>query len=161
MGSTSPPIDADAGFHSLYDAEIVRQVRSATLLLGSRAAAQDVVHDAFVNVWRRWGTLADPGPYLQRAVLNGCRDVQRRGRVADRHLPRLVAPGDVPEPDVGLYDALAALPFNHRAAIVLRFYLQLTEAEIAERLGCRPGSVGPWIRRGLNRLATDLDPRGG
>jgi DNA-directed RNA polymerase specialized sigma24 family protein len=104
----------------------------------------------------RWADIEAPGPYLQRAVVNGCRDVLRRRTVADRFARRLPDPVDVPAVDSDLYDALAQLRFNHRAAIVLRFYLQLTEREIAEHLGCRPGSVGPWIRRGLDELAAQL-----
>lgn len=64
--------------------------------------------------------------------------------------------GDVPAIDIPLYDALAALPFNHRAAVVLRFYQQFTDTEIADLLHCRPGSVGPWIQRGLRRLRKEL-----
>ena len=56
--------------------------------------------------------------------------------------------------------ALARLPFNQRAVIVLRFYVGLGEADIARELGCRPGSVGPWTRRGLDRLAAELLPQG-
>ncbi len=65
-------------------------------------------------------------------------------------------PEDVPAVDAPLYDALARLPFKHRAAVVLRYYLGLTELEIAAHLDCPPGSGGPWIRRGLDRLATEL-----
>jgi len=144
-------------FRALYEREAARQVRSATLLLGSRAAAQDVVHDAFAAVWRRWGSIADPGPYLQRTVLNGCRDQLRRSRTARRAMARLSQRDEIPAVDPALYDALARLRFEHRAALVLRFYLQLSEAEIAQHLGCRRGSVGPWIRRGLQQLAVALD----
>jgi RNA polymerase sigma factor (sigma-70 family) len=141
-------------FAAFYEREIVGQVRHATLLLGSREAAHDAVHDAFVAVYERWDELDDPGPYLQRAVINRCRGLLRRSAVARRLHPSRRA--DVPAEDRDLYDALAKLPFNHRAAVVLRYFLQLTEVEIAERLQCRPGSVGPWIRRGLDRLARDL-----
>ena len=55
-----------------------------------------------------------------------------------------------------LVDALRALPFNHRAALALRFHEQMTDREIAETLGCRIGSVGPWIQRGLAKLRMDL-----
>lgn len=145
----------ESEFSSFYEAELVCQVRHATLILGSRAAAQDVVHEAFVEVFRSWNRIVEPGPYLQTEVVNRCRDVMRRERVARRHQHLLVSP-DVPEVDAPLYDALAQLPFNHRAAVVLRFYLQLGEAEIADRLGCAHGSVGPWIRRGLDRLSKEL-----
>jgi RNA polymerase sigma factor (sigma-70 family) len=144
------------GFAAFYEAEVIGQVRSATLIVGSRTVAQDVVHDAFVALLDRWAELDEPGPYLQRTVVNGCRDVLRRRSVADRFARRPARPADVPAVDADLFDALARLRFNHRAAIVLRFYLQLTENEIAEHLGCRPGSVGPWIRRGLDELAIQL-----
>ena len=144
-------------FAELYEAELSRQVRSATLVLGSRQAAQDVVHDVFTEVYRRWDRLDDPAAYLQRSVVNRCRDVLRRRTVALRHRRSLRArDDDVPAIDAPLYDALGALPFNQRAAIVLRFYLDMTEAEIAAVLECSTGSVGPWIRRGLDRLAEQL-----
>jgi RNA polymerase sigma factor (sigma-70 family) len=143
-------------FAVFYEAEVVGQVRSATMILGSRQAAQDVVHDAFVELFQRWdGGIATPGAYLQRAVVNRCRDTLRRTTVARRYR-RLFRPEDVPAIDVPLYDALATLPFKHRTAVVLRYYLNLTETEIAACLGCPAGSVGPWIRRGLDRLATQL-----
>lgn len=145
------------GFAAFYDREVGAQVRHATMLLGSRDEAHDAVHDSFVAVYRRWDQIDEPGPYLQRTVVNRCRDLQRRKRVVGRH--RSNPPADVPAIDVGLYDALAKLPFNQRAAVVLRFYLQLGESEIADRLGCRPGSVGPWIRRALDRLAIELGDR--
>lgn len=145
---------AGAGFTDFYEREIDRQTRRAMLMLGSREAAQDAVHDAFVAVYQRWSRLESPGPYLERVVLNRCRDVGRRGQLARRHANQHAS--DVPAADAPLFDALATLPFNHRAAVVLRYYHQCTEAEIAALLGCRPGSVGPWIQRGLHRLAKEL-----
>jgi RNA polymerase sigma factor (sigma-70 family) len=155
--SRDQPVEPQTGdFAAFYQAEVARQVRSATLILGSRPAAQDVVHDVFAEVLQRWdGGIADPGPYVQRAVVNRCRDALRRSAVARRHRS-LFRPEDVPAIDVPLYDALATLPFKHRTAVVLRYYLGLTEVEIAVHLGCPIGSVGPWIRRGLDRLAAEL-----
>ena len=147
-------VSSAEGFASFYEREVGRQTRRAVLLLGSREAAQDVVHDGFVAVYQRWSQLDTPGPYLERVVLNGCRDVGRRRSTARRR-PVGVAP-DVPAIDAPLYDALSKLSFNHRAAVVLRYYHQFTEAEIASLLGCRPGSVGPWITRGLRQLEKEL-----
>lgn len=146
----------EAAFRALYQLEADRQVRTATLMLGSQAAAQDVVHDAFLALWRRWESVADPAPYLTRTVVNGCRDQLRRAQVARRAFGRLVDEPAAPADDPELFDALAKLRFEHRAAVVMRFYLQLSEAEIARHLGCRPGSVGPWIRRGLHQLTSAL-----
>lgn len=148
----------DDAFARFYEAELPGQVRSAALVVGSVAAAEDAVHDAFVEVYRRWSSIAEPGPYLQRSVLNRCRDVLRHRGVAARH-ERSLRADDVPAQDAPLFDALGRLPFNQRAALVLRFYGGLTEGEIAERLGCATGSVGPWIRRGLDRLGAELLPQ--
>lgn len=156
--TSGPPLQSlprsRADFVALYERELARQVRRATLLVGSPEAAHDLVHDAFVEVYRRWEQLRDPGPYLGTAVLNRCRDHARRTSTRTRRLPLLVDRGD-PE-DEFLWDALNRLPFNHRAAVVLRFYHQLPERDIADLLGCRPGSIGPWIQRGLRTLRKDL-----
>ncbi len=149
--------DREGSFSAFYEEELTGQIRAATLILGDRATALDVVHDGFEQVYEAWDRIDSPGPYLQICVLNRCRDLMRRRGVALRKR-HLLVPGEVPEVDVPLFDALSRLPFNHRAAVVLRFYLQLTEAEIAERLGCATGSVGPWIRRGLDRLGEELRP---
>lgn len=146
----------DGAFAALYRAEHERQVRRAFLLTGSNETANDVVHDAFVALHHRFDELDHPASYLNRAVLNGCRDVARRRRSTRRLLPRLVSPTEQgPEHDI-LDDALATLPFNQRAAVVLRFYAQLSHHEIADALDCPIGSVGPWITRGLATLRKEL-----
>ena len=148
--------DDEESFRGFYSLEHDRQVRRAALLLGSDAVAHDVVHDAMVEVLRRWTTLEQPGGYLNRAVLNGCRDAARRGQVRTRALHRLSPVGSATgEPEV-LDDVLAELPFNHRAAVVLRYFLDMSTAEIAAVLGCAPGSVGVWIDRALQRMREAL-----
>jgi RNA polymerase sigma factor (sigma-70 family) len=154
------PRDCHATFAGFYDTELAGQVRRAALLVGDQDDARDLVHDAFVEVYIRWEELTEPGPYLNRVVLNRCRD---RARHADRQRrDRAVAPvagpraADDEVDDEGLWAALQRLPFNHRAVLVLRFYHQLATDEIATALGCRPGSVGPWIDRGLRQLRRDL-----
>ncbi len=161
--ATAPPAEVAAPtsstFEAFYRFENPVQVRRAALLLaGDEAAANDVVHDAFLALYQRWGSVADPGPYLNRSVLNGCRDRARReGRwraMAPRQAeaPTPAAAGD----NEILWDVIAALPFNQRAVVVLRFYEGRTEAEIAASLGCRPGSVGPWLHRALTTMRKAL-----
>jgi RNA polymerase sigma factor (sigma-70 family) len=148
--------DEEESFRGFYAVEHDRQVRRAALLLGSDAVAHDVVHDAMVEVLRRWATLEQPGGYLNRAVLNGCRDAARRVQVRDRALHRLSPVGSASaEPEV-LDDVLAELPFNHRAAVVLRYFLGMSTTEIAAVLDCAPGSVGVWIDRALKRMREAL-----
>lgn len=140
---------ADLGFPDFYRAELAPQVRRAYLMLGDNEQANDVVAEAMAAVYRNWTVVDTPAAYLNRAVLNGCRDVGRR-RVTKRRMLQRMAPTETATPpnDV-LSDVLASLPFNHRAAVVLRFYAGYTTGEIAEALDCAPGSVGPWIERGL------------
>jgi RNA polymerase sigma factor (sigma-70 family) len=141
-------------FATFYRHELSGQVRRATMLVGDAEAARDLVHDAFADVYARWGKLREPGAYLNVAVLNRCRDHARRATRAVRRL-RLLVPDAAPEDEV-LWDAVQRLPFNQRAAIVLRYYHRMTEQEIAVALGCRTGSVGPWLHRGLGRLREEL-----
>ena len=143
-------------FADFYRLELDAQVRRAVLLLGSNDIANDVVHDAFVSVYRRWETLDSPGPYLHIAVLNGCREIHRQRSRQRRLLPRFVDRTASASVDEHLDDVLTALPFNQRAAVVLRFYGGLTTEEIARELGCAAGSVGPWINRALTKMRKAL-----
>lgn len=142
-------------FTRFYESHHGEVVRWAALVLGSDAMANDVVHDAFIEVWRRWARLERPSGYLRRCVAHGCRDVQRRDR-RSRARAHLLADDASVVPTEPVFDLLDRLPFNQRAAVVLRFYGGLTEAEIAETLGARPGSVGPWITRALRTLRKEL-----
>jgi RNA polymerase sigma factor (sigma-70 family) len=153
-----PTVAPLSTFSDFYRAELDGQVRRAGLMLGSSAAANDVVHDAFIQIYRRWDEIAEPGPYLNRAVLNGCRDVGRRRSREMRLLPRLVDRSGGEAHQESLADALSTLPFNQRAAIVLRFYVGLSIRDIARALECQPGTVGPWITRGLKQLRKEIDP---
>lgn len=135
-------------FSTFYSNELSGQVRRAFLLLGDNEAANDVVHDAMVGLFRRWDEVEQPAAYLNRAVLNGCRDAGRRRSTSVRLLHRMRPVDGAAEHEM-LADVLADLPFNQRAAIVLRFFAGYTTNDIAEALGCAPGSVGPWIDRGL------------
>ena len=145
----------DAEFTAFYRAEHDSQVRRAALLVGSDEAANDIVHDALVEILRRWGTIEHPGSYLNRAVLNGCRDRARRERVVTNARHRLAVEEETTSDDA-IFDVIARLPFNHRAAVVMRFYQRMTEQEIADALGCKPGSVGPWIHRALATMRKEL-----
>jgi RNA polymerase sigma factor (sigma-70 family) len=143
--------DADT-FDRFYRRELAGQVRRAALIVGSDELANDVVHDAMLEVFRRWSELASPGAYLNRAVLNGCHEAARKAAVHRRALPRLLDRAPQSPGDGALDDVLRALPFRQRAAVVLRYYDGLTTAEIAGALSCAPGSVGPWIDRALKKM---------
>ena len=144
----------------LYRAHLPGATRLAYLLTGDRAAAEDVAQDAFLAAASRLGALRDEAAfpaYLHRTVVNRARNRGRRLKL-ERALP---APPAVPYdlPDVATRDALWAalqrLPHRQRAALVLRFYLDLSEADTALRLGCRPGTVKSAVSRGLAALRAD------
>ena len=150
-----PMIDR-VGFDELYRAEFEPMVRLAYLLTGDRETALEVTHDAFVVTCERWSRLDRPGGYLRTAVVNRCRDLGRRQRFRSS---APVPERSVVDPDDDLADAIAALPPKRRAAVVLRYYLDLTEADIAERLGVRPGTVKSLLSRGLAELKASLRER--
>ncbi len=163
----SPNVDRiEDDFSEFYRLEHDGQVRRAFLLLGASGPAHDVVADAFVAVLRRWDSIDAPGPYLNRCVLNGCRDLKRRPSrehpTTDRELTVLsIVPDESgTELTAGTEDELArhllALPFRQRAAIVFRYYGGYRETEIAELLDCRPGTVGSLIHRGMKTLRHSL-----
>ena len=92
---------ADDDFRRFYDREHDTQVRRSYMMIGSNEAANDIVHEAMLKVYRRWGELKSPGAYLSRTVLNGCREHGRYQATQQRlhvHLvneSRVEAPGAV------------------------------------------------------------------
>ncbi|SRR6266567_3785688 len=143
-------------------------VRLAYLLTGDRALAEDLVQDAFVRLAGRLVHLRDPGAfdaYLRRTVVNLSHSYFRRKRVERMYLKRAQATFD---PDAGrwsdrpvedreeLWRALRGLSERQRAAIVLRFYEDLSEAQVAEILNARPGTVKSLVSRGLETLRNEI-----
>ena len=158
--STGPDVAAaptdvrDVGFEVLYQEEYEPMVRVAALMLRDDDAAAEVVHDSFAKVYERWDRLDRPGAYLRTAVVNGCRDRRRRLRFRQQTaVPRVEAATLGHDDLLGVLDALTN---RQRDALVLRFYLGLSEAEIAEALGVRPGTVKSLVHRGLADLAALL-----
>ncbi len=153
---TIPAMPVVETFSEFYRREHDGQVRRSYLLLGDLALAHDVVAEAFVSVFGRWETIREPGPYLNRVVVNGCRDAARR-RAREPSVSEPEIAGVEVDPADYLADVLMDLPFRQRAAIVLRFYGGCSEAEIASHLRCRPGTVGSLIHRGLKVLRRQLE----
>lgn len=150
-------------FEAFYREQHVPMLRLARLLTGSVAEAEDVTQDVFVRIAPKLGTLDRPAAYLRTMVVNACRSHHRheavKARVAstqEAELERTEPP--VPGHLVELADALAILPERQRAAIVLRYYADLPEAEIAELLGCRPTTVRTLVARGMAALREVIEP---
>lgn len=158
--------DADEALTVLYTAHHRSLVRIAGLLLRDTDAAEEVVQDAFVGLYRRWRRLRDPDKavaYLRQSTVNGARSALRRRGTAWRALPRLL-PVDS-DPDVAtqvaahrtVIDALAHLPERQREVLVLRYYADLSEAQIADLLGISRGAVKTHASRGLAALRPTLE----
>jgi len=131
-------------------------VRLAFLLTNSIETAEDLVQDVLARTHPRWTKVDEPGAYVRRAVVNACNSHHRRRHRERQHpLPN-------PEPSRmqadELFDVLAELPPRMRAALVLRYYQDLPEDEIAALLGCAPGTVRSLVHRGLARLRLVIEP---
>lgn len=147
-----PPPTAPASFAECYAELRPEMLRLATAMTGSPEVAQDLVQDAFVRLHGAWARVNEPRAYLRRAVVNACHSHHRRRRVERRHAS-LAGPERTGSLDANeLADALDALPHRQRAALVLRFYTDLSDADIAVALRCRPGTVASLIHRGLEQL---------
>jgi len=143
------------GFEDFYRAHYESLVRLGTLLTQSEEVARDLVQDVFARLYHRFEALEDPLPYVRRSVVNASRSWHRRRRLERRHAAEAI-PDQTFEADE-LFDVLARLPARQRAAIVLRFYEQMSDAEIAAILHCRPGTVASLVHRGCARLRTSME----
>jgi RNA polymerase sigma-70 factor (sigma-E family) len=154
--------DADTAVEQLYAAHWRQLVRLSVLLVHDQAAAEDVVQDAFVAMHGKWGRLRDPDKalaYLRQAVVNRSRSQLRHRGVVERHARRTTV-GDVvvDGPSVGgarrdaVKDALRQLSERQREVLVLRYYLDWSEAQIADALNISRGAVKAHAHRGSAAL---------
>jgi RNA polymerase sigma-70 factor (sigma-E family) len=153
---------------ALYQATALGLTRLAYVILGDRHAAEDVVQEAFCNLYRRWDRLLHVDAlesYVRAAVLNGCRSVLRRRAVRSRlvlyELPAPSAEAAVlgGEERDELIRAVDGLPARQRETLVLRYYLDLSDDEIASLMGVSPSTVRSAAHRALVTLARTLKDR--
>ncbi len=162
MGEHSRPDPGDsagngADLEQLFLIEQVPMVRLATLMVGSRAIAEEVVQDAFASVSERWNGLERPGAYLRTVVVNGCAQTLRRRSVEDRHRPdTLEIHGEIPERLIELRGALDRLTDRQRIVVVLRYFVDIPDEEIAQMLDVRPPTVRSLAHRALAVLRKEL-----
>lgn len=150
----------------LYAQEWAPMVRLAHLLLGDSGTAEEVVQDALLGLHRNWWRLADRergAGYLRRSVVNGCRSVHRHREVERRHLRAVAVPEEQPwsHPDRSaehdrVVRVLRALPERQREVLVLRYWADASEEEIARTLRISRGSVKTHASRGLATVRTAL-----
>ena len=159
---------ADQAVTVLYHSHYAALVREAALLVGDAATAEDVVQDCFIAVHRAWWRVRDPGTavfYLRRSVINKSRSVLRRRAVADRHPVLRERPLPSAEDSAlaaagvsAVRAALRALPVRQREVLVLRYYADLSETQIAAVMGISRGTVKVHAARARNALRAALEP---
>jgi RNA polymerase sigma factor (sigma-70 family) len=154
----STPVEGTVGWPAelveLYDQEWAAFVRLAYLLTSNREVAEELVQDAFLFSAPRWSQIERPKSYVRAAVVNRSRSWLRRIKL-DRERSQPDPEFDQMHPDE-LWDALGRLDERRRAAIVLRFYQDLPDVEIAEMLDCRPATVRSLIHRALRDLRQEV-----
>ncbi len=164
--------DADSAVEQLYAAHWRRLVRLSVLLVHDQGTAEEIVQDAFVAMHGRWRRLRDPDKalaYLRQSIVNRSRSALRHRGVVQRHAAAQRPVEPLPGADetsvararrTAVLDALRALPTRQREVLALRYYLDLSEAEIADALGISRGAVKSHASRGaaaLRELLTDLN----
>jgi RNA polymerase sigma-70 factor (sigma-E family) len=148
-----------------FAAEYVPLLRFAYFLTGDTGAAEDLVHDAFVKLYRADRHIEGSGfrAYARRTIVNLHRSRFRRSGAERRALTASVSSHvlNSPEPTDHVWRAILALPKGQRACVALRYYEELSEQEIAGTLGVSTGTVKKQMHRAMNALRSALDDRSG
>src|SRR5579863_8363640 len=167
VGSIPAEWDADRAVTALYGTHYRALVRLAALLVRDVSTAEEVVQDSFIAMHAAWLRLRDSDKalsYLRQSVVNRSRSVLRHRVVVDRNAPK-PAP-DMPSAEQGALSllersaviaALRTLPLRQREALVLKFYADLSEAQIAAAMGISRGAVKSHTARGVAALRVVLE----
>jgi RNA polymerase sigma factor (sigma-70 family) len=145
-------------FDDVFDASYPAMVRVAYLSLGSRAIAEEVVQEAFLRLHRHFDEVTNPGAYLRTTVVRLCISTTAREAVEADRLARVDVPGSVQAHHVDeTWDVLRALTPERRVVLVLRYYHDLSDREIAEIIGRPVATVRTRIWRALRDLRKELE----
>ncbi len=167
LGSIPADLDADRAVTELYTTHYRSLVRLAALLVRDIGTAEEVVQDSFVAMHGGWRRLRDSEKalsYLRQSVVNRSRSVLRHRVVVDRNAPK--PPPDMPSAEHGaialfersaVISALRTLPARQREALVLRFYGDMSEAQIADAMQISKGAVKSHTARAMATLRTVLE----
>ncbi len=161
---------ADDAITRLFGVHYRSLVRLAYLLLADASAAEEIVQDAYVGLHRRWRGLRDVDKalaYLRTTVVNRSRSALRHRRVVDRYIATVTdLDNATPSAETTVLSrmrradmiaALSELPTRQREALVLRYYGELSESEIADTMGCSRGAVKSHTARGMAALRSGTE----
>jgi RNA polymerase sigma-70 factor (sigma-E family) len=145
-------------FQDVYVTHRLGMARLAYVIVGSKEAAEDLTQEAFARLHQHWDEVEKPVAFVRTVLTNLCRtDVRRQRRERDWR----AALSPVTSRDAEVDETIALihrLPFRQRAVVVLRYYADLPQTEIADILGCRLGTVKSAHHRALARLRKELSP---
>jgi RNA polymerase sigma-70 factor (sigma-E family) len=161
--------DAHRQVSELFQTHALGLVRLAVFMVGDQQTAEDVVQDAFLGLYRNWSRLQDtanPVGYIRASVLNGCRLVHRKNSRRDRATLVLMEKAEdaasaesaviLDAANREVLDALRRISRRQREAVVLRYYLEMSEEEAAQAMHVSRGTVKSATSRGLKALARML-----
>ncbi len=154
-------VDDDAAFASWYRNEHPRLLAAMTIVTNDLHVAQDVTAEAFARAlaaWKRVANMESPTGWTYRVALNVARRRARRAALEQRALRRMPPPAEGPPPEraIELWDAVSALPPRARTAIALRYAAGLSEAEVAEAMHVKVGTVSATLSNARRALAESL-----
>lgn len=164
------PSTRETAFLELFEANYRDMCRLATLLLSDPHRAEDMVQEAFLRTYSGWGKLRHPeraDAYVRRSVVNLCRSglrhrlVETRGNARAAGQPQLPGwDGDGTGTSIAVLHAVRALPTRQRTAVVLRYYADLSQSDMAETMGCSVGTVKSQLAKARAALSRSLGEGG-
>ncbi len=159
----APAVRLQETFPAFYRREYPKMVAIAAAVSGNRAIAEDLAQDAMVRAHRHWDRISSydrPGAWARRVTINLSLSAARRATAEMRKILRLAEPATLPAPEAAddrVWQAVARLPGNQRAAIALHYLEDRSIDEIATILDIAPATARVHLHRGRQALATDLD----
>lgn len=157
------PTDVDVSFNELYSNTRVAMVRLASLLVASRAEAEELTQDAYIDLLRQWDEVLNPPGFLRTLIVRRCTRSRRR-QDTERHKLEVVGRRDDPyalasgEPELDeTVAAVRRLTPERRAVVVLRFYGDMSHSQIAAALDCSVATVRTRLHRALADLRKELE----
>lgn len=159
-GLTGSPLDhADrTRFDAVFAASRTQVVRTAFLIVGSHAVAEEISQEAFLRLYEHFEDVTNPGGFLRTTTVRLCLSWRRRAVLEASRTATAVEPGPTGAFEIDeMWDALDGLKPDSRAALVLRFYEDLSHAEIAEVMGCEVATARSRVHRALADLRKELE----
>ena len=158
---TDLQVDAVAepsSFDEVFASARAPMVRVAFLIVGSQAVAEEIAQDAFAGLYTRFEEVDNAMAYVRTAVVRGAVNWKKRRAMEADRIARVTEPGPTGIGEIDTtWDALRVLRPERRAVLVLRFYEDLSHAQIAELLGCPIATVRSRLHRGLSDLRKELE----